>query len=182
MGWRSTVVLAALILLVGVYVWFDKTPQPDPRGLEFGVVPQRQPTTAMQPLLAFRLEDVTGVRLESGGHMRHVERTGTGWTGASEGDIEDFLHSLGELGVLAQIPEGTTDLKAFGLLPPERIVQLQVRGTASALVLEIGDRNPATTGVYVRLGTDGPVVLAGALAEWEFDKAFKAFATASEPS
>jgi len=178
MGWRSTVVLAVLILVIGAYVWFDQTPQPDPRGMEFGAVPQRAPTTAVQPLLEFRSEDVMSVRLEHAGQIVQAERDGDHWIGAaSPGDISDFLRSLGGLGVLAQIPEGAADLKAFGLQPPQRVLQLHLRGVAAPLVLEIGDRNPATTGVYARIGADGPVVLAGALAVWEFDKAFRALGT-----
>jgi hypothetical protein len=174
-GWRGTAVLAVLVVAAGAYVWLDRGAQLDPHGLEFGAGAPRAPTKPVRHLLEFKAEDVVVVRLEHHGQMFQAERDGERWRGATAPSaIKDLLESLGELGVLVDIPAGPADLKEFGLQSPERVLQLQLRGGAKPLVLEIGDRNPATTGVYARLGKDGPVVLAGALAEWEFDKAFKA--------
>jgi hypothetical protein len=49
------------------------------------------------------------------------------------------------------------------------------------LVLLIGDRNPAATSVYVRVGEDGPVSIAGALLVREFDTAFAAITGRKSP-
>jgi hypothetical protein len=42
-------------------------------------------------------------------------------------------------------------------------------------VLLVGARNPPATGVYVRVGADGPVVLTGALLLWDLEKVERAF-------
>jgi hypothetical protein len=131
----------------------------------------------MRPLLEFVPADVSAVRLERGGDAREAERDAGTWKGTSApGVIDDMLHSLSGFGLLMEIPAGPTELTDYGLQPPSRVLQLRLRGRATPLVLQIGDRNPATTGVYVRLGVDGPAALAGALVEWEFDKAFRVLA------
>jgi hypothetical protein len=115
------------------------------------------------------------MRLEHDGTTRDTQRSGDTWSKtANPATIKDFLTNLAQLAVLMDIPAGTTSLRDYGLDPPRSVVQLQISGRSTPLVLQIGDRNPSVTGVYVRLAEDGPVVLAGALVAWEFDKAFQA--------
>jgi len=174
MGWRSTAALAATAVVLGIYLWFEKPPGTGaPRSADMLGEPRRQPTAPVQPLLKFTPAEVTGIRLEHGGRTVEAERRGGGWRNTEPpGAIDDFLHNLEQLAILSEIPATAGDLKDFGLLPAQSILQLRV-GDRKPLVLQIGDRNPATTGVYVRVG-DGPVVLAGALVEWEIEKAFRA--------
>ena len=135
--------------------------------------PQRQPTAALPPLLSFTPADVTAIRLERNGRAVEATRQDGGWRQTQPpGAIEDFLRNLSQLAVLSEIPATGGDLKDYGLHPARSLLELQLRGQAP-LTLQIGDRNPATTGVYTRVG-NGPVVLAGALVEWEFQKVFKA--------
>jgi hypothetical protein len=176
MGWRGTAGLAVIAVLLGIYLWFD---QPSSRGVPraSGTLPaaQRQPTAPMQLLLAFTPTEVTGISLKHDGRTVEAHRRAGSWRSTEPpGAIDDFLHNLTQLAVLSEIPTTAGDLKDFGLQPAQSVLQLQMRHRGP-LVLQIGDRNPATTGVYVRVG-DGPVVLAGALVEWEFEKAFRALA------
>jgi hypothetical protein len=176
MGWRGTAVLALLVLFTAAYLCFEQPPQDTPatRALVFGTPPAPPPTRSAQRLLDFAPADVVTVSLEHEGVVRQTERVGGTWQGPSRpGAIDDFLHTLADLGVLMDLSADVVDLKDYGLQPPRSVLQLQLRHHSQPLVLQIGDRNPATTGVYVRIGNTGPVVLAGALVAWEFDIAFK---------
>ncbi len=178
-GWRGTAVLALLIAIAGGFVWSGEIP-PEQSGRPtenlLGEPITVDPHQPVRRLLEFQPADVVGIRLERAGAARETERSGDTWTVASQsGAINDFLHNLSELAVLMDIPAGPAELRDYGLEPPQSILQLRVRGQPAApLVLQIGDRNPSVTGVYVRIGKEGPVVLAGALVAWEFDKAFRA--------
>jgi len=177
MGWRGTAMLAAVAVVLGLYLWVEKPPGNDvPRSADMLQAPQRQPATPVQRLLRFTPAEVTGIRLERGSRAVEAESHDGGWRNTEPpGAIDDFLRNLTQLGIVSEIPATAGDLKDYGLQPAQSILQLRLRGRGP-LVLQIGDRNPATTGVYVRIG-DGPVVLAGALVEWEFEKAFKALST-----
>ena len=172
MGGRGTAVLVVLIVLAGALVYFDNAPHeaaPD-AGAFSDQIPTPPPT--VRPLLNFRPADVVALRLEHDGVVRAARRTDAErWQPPALGD---FIDTLAGLGALAQIPAEPADLHDYGLQPPQSVLQIQLRGGASPLVIQIGEHNPATTGVYARVGTDGPVVLAGALLAWEFEKAFKA--------
>jgi hypothetical protein len=182
MGWRGTAALVVIAVVLGIYLWVEEPPganAPRSAGIDILEAPQRAPTTPAQPLLKFTPAEVTGIRLEHDGRTVEAERGPGGWRSTDPpGAIDDFLHNLEQLAVLSKIPATANDLKDFGLEPAQSILQLRVRGR-EPLVLQIGDRNPATTGVYVRVG-DGPVVLAGALVEWEFEKAFRALSAPPE--
>ncbi len=178
MGGRATAVMAAVTLILGLYVWLERTPgSQTPLSLSGDILEPapRRPTVAIQPLLRFTPADVTNIRLERAGQVLEAERQSGGWRETEPpGAIDEFLKNMAQMGILSEIPATSGDLKDYGLEPPNAIVRLQF-GDHPPLSLAIGDRNPATTGVYARVA-DGPVILAGALVEWEFDKVFKALA------
>jgi hypothetical protein len=73
-----------------------------------------------------------------------------------------------------EVSNDPADLRDYGLRPPASILEIRLQDPAEPIVLEIGNRNPATTGVYARVNRRGPILLAGALVAWEFEKAFAA--------
>ena len=178
MGWRGTAILTLLVMVIGAYVWFEEAPPDAGRAATFDDAPApRQIATPVRPLLEFQPADVVGVRLERPGQVHEAVRTAGGWQDvANPTALDDLIHDLAQLGVLMDIPGDQAALKDYGLQPPQGVLQLRLRGRDTPLILEIGDRNPATTGVYVRVGGDDAVVLAGALVEWDFDRAFKSLA------
>jgi len=177
MGRRGTVLLALLLVAVGAFVWLEGPPPEGPQGGQpFDDSVPRLPTQPIRHLVDIVPGDVTRVRIMRNGETREAERTDSGWRGAGNPTaINDFLHNLTQLGILMDIPSDA-ELTDYGLEPPQSEVRLQLRTAGSPLVLQVGDRNPSTTGVYVRLGENGPVVLAGALAAWEVEKLFNALA------
>jgi hypothetical protein len=174
MGWRGTAVLAVVALVLGVYLWIEKPPREDvPRSGDILAAAPRQPTEPVRPLFAFTPAQVTGIRLERGGRVVEAESHDGSWRKTEPpGAVDDFLRNLTQLAIVSEIPAALGDLKDYGLQPARTRLELRLRDQRP-LVLQIGDRNPAATGVYVRVG-DGSVLLAGALVEWEFEKAFKA--------
>jgi len=181
MSWRGTVVLLVLIVAAGAYLWFEGTPPDAGRPASpLGAQPAREAAEPIQHVLLFDPTTVVAVYLEHEGKVRHAERDRSEWQGLENpAAIDDFLHNLATVGVLTEISaDDQSDLKEYGLRPPRSIVQLHIRGAATPVVLQIGDRNPATTGVYVRVGESARVILAGALVTWEFDKVFKTLADA----
>jgi uncharacterized protein DUF4340 len=184
MGVRGTVILALLIVAVGTYVWLEGTPPEAPgRSTDalLGEPKAFDPNKPVRHLLEYQPAEVSSIRLERGGQIRATERSGETWTTTSNpAAITDFLANLAQLAVVMDIPAGAAELRDYGLDPPQSVVRLQTRGQPTPMVLQIGDRNPSVTGVYVRVGEDGPVLLAGALVTWEFDKAFRALGPADE--
>jgi hypothetical protein len=179
MGWRGTTILLLLIAVTGAYLYFDETPVSEPGWADAltGKARAPAPSKTVVPLLEFPPAAVTGLRLERQNDSRETERRDGGWQGATNAAvIDDFLRTLTELGVLAEIPVASPDFTDYGLQPPRGVLRLHLRGRSAPLVIQIGEHNPAATGVYVRLGENGQVVLAGALVAWEFEKAFKALA------
>jgi Domain of unknown function (DUF4340) len=172
-GWRGTAVLALLVAVAGAYVWFDTTPGDTTGPSAYGDLPPPTPTPPVQPLLDAAPADVIAVRLEHAGRRVAVQRADATWKPV----VDDFLQNLTEIGVLMHIAGGDAHLQDYGLAPPQSIVELRFRTQRPPLVLQIGDSNPAATGVYLRFGDRGPVVLAGALLVWEFERAFGALAS-----
>ena len=175
MGLRGTLVLALLVVLGVAYLWVEgpppTSPQPDPL---FGSAAGVEPTHPITRLLEFSPEEITQITLARAGKQLSAQRTGQSWTETTPpGAIADFLHNLTGLGELMRLDASPDDLLHYGLDPPQAEVEL-ARQSGPPLVLLIGDRNPPATCAYVRIGRTGPVVLAGALVVWEFDKAFKA--------
>jgi hypothetical protein len=77
-----------------------------------------------------------------------------------------------EMGRVMEFPSDAGTLKDYGLDSPRSVLELSL-DQGSPLVLEVGNQNPAGTGVYVRVNRDGPIILGGALVLWELDKLLK---------
>jgi hypothetical protein len=174
MGVRGTLILALLTLVVGALVWLEEVPRDGTSRPPDTLLGEPRADQQVRHLLEFTPADILSVQLERGDMSRQARRSGATWSTANPAAVDDFLENLSQLGVLMDIPAGEGDLPDYGLNPPQSVIRLQVRGQMKPLILQVGDRNPSVTGVYVRLGEKGPVLLAGALVAWEFDKAFRA--------
>ena len=171
---RGTLVLALLVAVSGAVLWFDVARRDAPAG-----VPDAPglATPGAEPLLALVPEQVTLVRLRQGATTREALRRDGGWTpDRANGLMDDFLRSLAGLPVLHDIPAAAGDLGDYGLAPPHGSIELRAADRKDPVVLEVGDRNPPGSAVYVRLVDRGRVVLAGALVRHDFDRTFAALA------
>jgi hypothetical protein len=171
-GWRGTLLLLAGAAGAAFLLYRDvNAGRRDPSWRAIFEEPRETPPADLiTHLLAFDPAHVTAISVRRGTQQLRVERTPDGWSGAGRAsDMDDFLHDLGELAVILPIDMGPDTLRDHGLDPPQAAIEL-TRAGAPPLVLLVGARNPPATGVYVRVGTDGPVALTGALLLWDLEK------------
>jgi len=177
MSRRGTFVLALLVAVSGAYLWFDVRHGAAPAVPDASSDAPGLATPGAEPLLALAPEQVTTVRFRQGAATREAQRRDGGWTpDQANGVLDDFLRSLAQLPVLHEIPAASRDLGDYGLAPPHGSIELHAADRTDAVVLEIGDRNPPGSAVYVRLVDRGRVVLAGAVVRQDFDRTFTALA------
>jgi hypothetical protein len=137
------------------------------------------PGEQVKRLLSVDPATVTAITVRRGDQQWRAERTADGWTGAGRAtDMDDFLHDLVERSEIMPIGVGPDTLREHGLAPPQASVELTRTG-APPIVLLVGARNPPATGVYVRVGADGPVAVTGALLLWDLEKLERAFGSPS---
>ncbi|HVN86861.1 MAG TPA: DUF4340 domain-containing protein [Candidatus Binatia bacterium] len=172
---RGTVLLLLLVVAGGAWLWFEG-PSPDAHQQDplLGGESNREPTQPTAPLLEFAPDDVTQITLTRDKVQRVARKLGGKWPDTiPPGALADFLHNLTGLAELMRLELGPSEMEPYGLDPPQAEIEL-TRNSGPPLLLLIGNHNPSATGAYVRIGRTGPVILAGALVVWEFDKAFRA--------
>jgi hypothetical protein len=163
MSTRGTALLVGVLAVLGGWLW---------------LLERRTPEASLSvsaPLLAAPPARVARVELEQGARRLVALRSAGGWTDADgrpwHGDvIPDVLATLATLApvmVVDDAPHATGD---YGLAPPARRLRLATDAEAPVLDLEIGEPNPAATGLYARVGGRREVVLVGALLGWELEK------------
>lgn len=167
---RVTLVLAVALALASLVAWLDLQRQ-GPGGRFSEPLPEEGPATHPdKPLITFAVNDVRRVRIQHRSTQMDFRREDDRWLGIERGDfVDDFLATLANSVELATLQAAREHLAEYGLDPPQGAVELGFRN-GSSLRLFIGDPNPAGTGIYVRVGDDGPVVLTGALLRWELEK------------
>lgn len=179
MSARTTVLLLALVVAVGGYLWWDTARHPGGREPRAGA--QRQAARAgpptQRPLLSLDPERVVRVRLSHAGSIREAERGPAGWPAPA---IADLLQTLAHIGVLTDIAPDAHAAADYGLDPPRATAEIFVADAPGPLLVLLGNRNPPATAVYVRTGPDSPIALVGALVDWEFQKAFRAIPPAAQ--
>lgn len=173
MSTRTTVILLALVLCVGSYLWWEQAAGPPshaPPAVGGSAAPAG-PSPTIRPFFDFHPDQVVRLHLQREGIARSATRAGRDWPSPA---IADFLRVLTEIGLIMDISTDTDQAADYGLQPPRGEAALYLAGDRPPLVLRFGDRNPPSTAIYVQVGANGPIALAGALLDWEFDKAFQA--------
>lgn len=176
MGWRGTLVLAALLLVAGAYAYFDAFSGQRDVSLRalMGTLRPTPPGQDAPSLLDYEPDEIAVIRVRRGDLDLRVERRGGKWMDASRPHaLNDFLANLRSLAEIMTVDVTEQDLSDYGLDPPEAIVDLE-RAGGDNIALRIGSHNPPATGVYVQMGSGTPVILTGALVLWELEKAIDA--------
>jgi hypothetical protein len=180
MGWRGTLVLSALLLIVGVYAYFDAISGEQDVSLQ-SLLRELRPTPPGQDapsLLHYEPTEITGMRIRRGDLDLRVQRREGKWVNASRPDaLDDLLVNLLDLSEIMTADVAKQDLADHGLDPPQAIVDLERTG-GDTISVRIGNRNPPATAVYVQVGPSDHVTLTGALILWEIEKAIDAAAPA----
>jgi len=163
---RGTAVLVLLATALAVLTFLEGGP----------VIPSPAPPVPEgAPLLDAGTAPVARLEWERGADRLILVRTPAGWNDAAgqpwpDDVVHAVLDALASLRPRTVAPANAGDLAQYGLAPaPERLRVLDDT-SRELLALDIGNRNPAWTGVYVRpIGAD-EVLLAGSLLRWELDK------------
>lgn len=160
---RGTFLLLAVLVLVAVWLALELRPAP------IGPVPGTEPLLATRPAEVGRVElsspDQRLAAVRHDGEWRDAD--GRSWPTAPVTDVVDTLAGLRPVMVVDPDPP---DAREFGLAPDAMRLRL-ARGDGTTLLdLELGERNPAGTGVYARRGGRPEVLLVGAVLAWEIEK------------
>ena len=160
---RGTALLVALLATLAGYLW----------------VVERRPAPAFPPepapLLAVPTAAVARVELVEGERRLTALRGERGWTDAagrpwSQDPVSDLLAALGALRPLATVDADPTTPGDYGLGPGGRRLELAAADGRPLLALELGERNPAWTGLYARRAGEPAVLLVGGVLAWELEK------------
>jgi hypothetical protein len=182
-GWRGTVVLATALLAASFVLYRELAAENPQLSWQSVMSAPREapPGDQIVRLLSFDPSAVTAVRLQRGGQEWRAQRSDGGWTGVDRPDnLDDYLDSLLGLAEIMPLEVSDDELANHGLDPPEAVVELE-RAREPPVILFLGRRNPPATGVYAQLGPRGRVVLTGALALWDLEKAIRALSPTAAP-
>ncbi len=177
---RQTLIAILLLIAVAVAYWKGIPERHDTSSVLPG--PASLPLPANTPLVELSADEVTGMTMRLGPDTRNTRRTPKGWTGVERPELLDgMLADLTKIGMISELAVQPAELPEFGLQPARSELVL-MHGTRILSTLEIGDRNPSNTGVYVRLPESNRVLLAGALLVWQFENAFHAIGPSVSPT
>ncbi len=175
MSWRGTSLLA-LALAVVVLVAYRDVVSEDPNAGWDAVLVEPQPTIAaddIERLLDLEQETVVAVSLAYKGATVRSRRTAYGWTNtAKPRAINDFLDSVSELAIILTVNgnPATDDLAGYGLVEPMATITLE-RDRLPPVSVTLGNRNPSATAIYAQTNQRKGVLLTGAVALWDLQKA-----------
>lgn len=153
---RGTLILLALLALLGGYVYFFEVKKP--------ATPEKKATTTVT-VLDLPYSDVVGVEVRSeDGEAKLARQPEAGWKvmkpkekEADQDRVERVIKGLSPLRATRALTEAM-DLKAFGLSEPKTSITVTLRD-GSEEVLLIGDKNPAGTAYYVQRKGDEAIYL-----------------------
>lgn len=164
---RGTLVLVGVLMGLAVYLWLAEVGRR---------TPLRPPAPVEEaPLLAVPPAAVVRVEVEDGGVRLVAIRRDSGWSDAEgrpwRGDVvADLLESLGTIRPVMTVDPDPADPADYGFGPDAVRIRLLAADGRSLLALDVGERNPAWTGLYARRTGSREVLLVGALLHWELEK------------
>jgi hypothetical protein len=158
---RGTLALVGALVLLAVYVSVIDRPA--------------TPSTSLPPpLLAIPAADVTRLEVVWPQGTVNAGRDAGGWRAergaALPADVVgDVLAALGTVRPVSRLRLTAGDAGDYGFGPEQATVRAYAGGQR-VLDLEVGARNPAWTGLYVRHRGADEVLVVGSLLYWELEK------------
>jgi Domain of unknown function (DUF4340) len=163
---RTTALLLAVLGALVAYIWLVEL---RPRQHDHDT------SVAVPALLAVAPAEVARVDLDEAGSRLTAVRGAHGWTDASgrpwrEDAVADLVGTLGGLRPVMIVDPAPREPEDYGFGPAARHLAIATADGRSVLALELGERNPAWTGVYARRDGRPEVMLLGAVLTWELEK------------
>jgi hypothetical protein len=164
MAARGTGVLLVVLTVLAGWLWLvEGRPRPRDGASEGppllagapGAVARVELSEGETPLVALRRDE------------RWVDPAGRPWPDGAVADLLETLRALRPVMVVDSRPDDPGD---YGFASGASRLELRDATGASLLALQLGERNPAWTGLYVRFEGRPEVVLVGAILRWELEK------------
>jgi len=167
---RRTALLVGVLGALLAYLWLFEV-QPRRRGAapapEAPALLEESSAAVVRIELAEDGRRLTAVRGEGG----WTDGEGRPWRGDVVGDLVATLGTLRPLMIVDADPREPAD---YGLAAGARRLEVVGADGSTLLALELGERNPAWTGVYARRAGRREVMLVGAVLAWELEKVRRA--------
>jgi len=157
MNWKTGVVLAAVVLALGGYFYYDT----------YRLAPAREKAEASKGRLwSLEPKDVEGLTIRRQGETIRLHRVESGgWEMRdpvkARGDrvaTDDVVTSLATLRMDREINPNPPKLGDFGLDPPASEIRLDVKGRKEPVVLMVGAKSPTGAWVYAKEGGKSAVM------------------------
>jgi hypothetical protein len=162
---RVTIGLLAILIALGVYVYYGPTPPPSTPatpGKPGAPAAPKPPDPALE-LWAAEESQIQTVIVQRGGQQAGVERDGDGWKLTPSGQPADRLRvnslvfRLSTVRATYKVPNPTNDAE-FGLNAPSLTAKIGL-ANGNTLGLTVGAKAVAETGTYARKDGDPSVYL-----------------------
>jgi hypothetical protein len=163
---RGTALLAVVATALASFTWLGSGP----------IVPRpAAPVPEEPPLLEAQAGQVARLEWARGAERLTVVRTPAGWVDATgqrwPSDMVDVaVDALTSLHPRTVAQAEGAGLAEYGLAPAVEHLRVLDDTGHELIALDIGNRNPAWTGVYARRAETTDVLLVGSLLRWELDK------------
>lgn len=163
---RTTVVLLGVMTVLVAYVWLVEL---HPGRRESLAAPTEPALLSVSP------DAVARVELDEHGHVVTAVRSDGRWTDGTgrpwrDDAVADLVATLASLRPVMIVDEAPREPAEYGLGPNASRLTVATAEGRSVLVLEIGEPNPAGTGLYARRDGRPDVMLLGGILTWELGK------------
>jgi Domain of unknown function (DUF4340) len=163
----STLILLLVALGLGGYLYFVESERPV------------EDESAKTKVFAYDAAKINRVQVKSSAGEVTALRKGANdtWTivqpseaPADRNNISDIVTNLANLEEQRVVDENATDLKSYGLAEPRIDVTFNVEGDKEPKQILLGEKTPASSGVYAKLPSNNRVFLVASTVETALDK------------
>jgi len=166
-GLRSTLVLLAILLGLGAYIYFVESDRPT----------SEEAATAKDSVFELEAEQIEGLRVTASGETSVLEKQDGAWrllepvdAGVAEMEVDAIANALASLQIERVLEEQPTDVTPFGLSEPRIDIGFRQAGEETMRHLRLGDKTATGGDLYAQISDDPRVFLIAGYLEGTFDR------------